>query len=435
MKRYIITAAVPGCEIHEGFISAIKNYNKRMKAEHLIIPTPKLYKKDTFHSKVASSGTMLEKSFNLNNNISISLLPINPEQTDPITGLDRLSHNEKSVIYGSPKQRLKSVASPSNDFPRVLMTPGACTRPYKRNNKRTMIATQDQVIGAIIVEIESPSLYHFRQVQAAKDGSFVDLGVKYSPDGKTSEMKVEALIPGDWHTGYTDPNVRKNVIEMLKIFKPNYLILHDLFDGISVNHHISHNLLLKAMLGAQNNVSAELQLNAIELAVLEKHVKKQVVVVKSNHDEFLDRWLNEGKYLYDTQNHIMGLELALAKARGHDPVEYGILKYQNLKRTKFLKSDSSFKITPKQIECGMHGHLGPNGARGSSAALEKSFLSSVSGHSHSPEILRNIYIVGTSTHLRLNYNKGPSSWMQTLCIVYANGDRQLINFVGKKWKA
>jgi hypothetical protein len=37
--------------------------------------------------------------------------------------------------------------------------------------------------------------------------------------------------------------------------------------------------------------------------------------------------------------------------------------------------------------------------------------------------------MGTSTYLKLNYNVGPSSWMQSLCLVYSNGARQLINVI------
>ena len=189
------------------------------------------------------------------------------------------------------------------------------------------------------------------------------------------------------------------------------------------------------MIGAQNSLAAEIQATAIELATLQQYAKKKVVVVKSNHDEFLDRWLEEGHYVSDSRNHIIGLELALAKAQGKDPLEYGVAKYQKLNKVRFLKSEDSFKISYKDIECGMHGHLGPNGSRGSASSLELSFLASVSGHTHSPEILRQAWVMGTSSYLRLAYNKGPSSWMQTHCLVYENGSRQLINIIKGKWRA
>ena len=42
---------------------------------------------------------------------------------------------------------------------------------------------------------------------------------------------------------------------------------------------------------------------------------------------------------------------------------------------------------------------------------------------------------GTNSLLRLDYNSGPSSWLHTDCIVYANGKRSLINFIEGKWHA
>jgi hypothetical protein len=434
MKRYVIASAVPGCAAHDGFLSAIKNYCARNKAKLLILPTPPLAKKDTLDPKLKTYGTVVTEDLSLNSKLMLSTIPVGAEQPDPISGLERLSGIDTSVIYSSPKQRLKSVASPSNELPRVLMTPGAVTRPHKKRSKRSLIANLDHVIGAIIVEVKGSSLYHFRQVQASRDGSFIDLAKTYTPDGKVLEANVAALIPGDWHTGYTDPKVKRIVKEIMHRFKPDYLFMHDLFDGISVNHHIEHKLLMKALLGSQNSLASELHNTAIELAELEKLPKKKLVVVKSNHDEFLDRWLEAGNYLEDSQNHVLGLELALAKARGSDPLEYGVAKYQRLKKTKFLSSEESFKITKKQIECGMHGHLGSNGARGSTISLEKAYLLSVSGHTHSPEIQRGAWVVGTSSYLKLNYNKGPSSWMHTMCLVYENGSRQLINVIKGEWR-
>jgi len=435
MKRYVITSATPGCTANEPFLKAIRAYCKKHKAKLLILPTTAIAKKAQLDSLLSEYGTVITEDVKLNNKLVVSTMPIGPEQPDPVAGMERLFGIDQSVIYSSPKQRLKSVASPSNDLPRVIMTPGSVTRPHKKSSKRALIANLDHVMGAIVVEVEGPTIYHFRQVQAERDGSFIDLGIKYGASGKAEPTKVSAVIPGDWHTGYTDPAVRSVVVDMLKQFNPSYLIFHDLFDGISVNHHIDHKYLMKALLGAQNSLTAELQVTANELQYFEKLVKKQVIVVKSNHDEFIDRWLDSGNYLTDSVNHIIGLELALAKANGKDPLEYGVAKYTKLKRTKFLKSDESFKISKRAIECGMHGHLGVNGARGSTASLEKAYLLSVSGHTHSPEIQRGAWVVGTSSYLKLNYNRGPSSWMHTLCLVYENGSRQLINVIRGKWRA
>jgi len=434
MKRYVITSATPGCNPSKAFLESIAGYCKHNKAELLILPTAKVYKNDELSEELYVYGDVLYEERSLNSNLHISNLPINPEQVDPITGLDRLTHKEHSAIYASPKQRMRSVASPSSSYPRVLMTPGSCTVPYKKNSKRGLAAFKDHVMGAIVVEVLDDNYYHYRQVQADRLGGFIDLAVYYKGKNKPVKAKVEALIPGDWHTGSTDPTVEACTYAMLSSLKPKHLVLHDFFDGISVNHHIEHKLLLKAMLSEQNNLSEELKLCSKQLTKFSQFVNK-IVVVKSNHDEFLDRWLVEGKYLHDSVNHILGLELALAKARGKDPLEAGIKKHGLPTNVKFLKDDSSFKLTSRRIECGQHGNNGPNGSRGNATSIEKSYTEAVIGHVHSPEIQRGTWVVGTSSRLKLDYTKGPSSWMHTHCVVYSNGSRQLLNIVNGKWRA
>jgi hypothetical protein len=52
---------------------------------------------------------------------------------------------------------------------------------------------------------------------------------------------------------------------------------------------------------------------------------------------------------------------------------------------------------------------------------------------NSPKIIAGTFQVGTSSKLKLEYNKGPSSWMHTHCILHKNGKRQMINIINGKW--
>lgn len=423
MKRYIISTLVSGCNINNKFLSSIKTYAEHNNAEILIIPT----KVEKLTEDQILDETILKKSKHLNRNFLVSLLPINPDQIDPLSGLDRLGATHKSFIYGSTKQRLKSVPSPSQTLPRMLMTPGAITHPTTSLTKRGLISNKDHVYGAIVVDIESRGTFHFRQVQADKDGCFIDLGKQYEPN-RITRARLEACIPGDWHCGFTDPIVKGCVLKILNKYDPKYLILHDFFDGISVNHHLQGKYITKAQFGELNDLQKELDFTRKELRQLANN-SNSIVIVKSNHDEFLDKWLDDGSYVPDTRNHVIGLELALAKAQGKDPLKYYLTKDDNYNNVTFLACDDSFKVSDRDIECGAHGHRGANGSRGSVNNLEKCYQNVVYGHSHSPEILRGAWVMGTSTHLKLNYNLGPSSWCQTLCMVYENGARQLINII------
>ena len=57
----------------------------------------------------------------------------------------------------------------------------------------------------------------------------------------------------------------------------------------------------------------------------------------------------------------------------------------------------------------------------------------VSLSGNSPQINKGVYQVGTSSKLKLEYTHGPSSWLNTHCIIYANGKRTLINIIGGEW--
>lgn len=429
-KTFVITTAVPGGKPHFGFYDSLKNYAKLNKATLLVVPSCKIYSKDEVHSSF--KNYLLNENKQLNQNLLVSLLPINPESVEPLGGLDRISDLNSGIIYASPKQRLKSVASPKDCLPKVIMTTGAVTRPYSKPTKNGAIANIDHVLGAIIVEVENEKIYHFRQIQADSKGYFIDLCKKYTPKKVTKEPLL-ALVPGDWHTGFTDPKVRKCVFEIIKNYKPEYVFLHDFFDGISVNPHIRHKLIQRASLGSLNDLKTELVLNAAELKAFDNLVKN-VVVVDSNHHDFLSNWLDRGDFMNDERNHIIGLELALNKALGQNPLEYGLRKFETFKNVTFLHSDESFKLTDKLIEFGVHGHRGPNGSRGASGSLERSYGHLMTGHTHAPEILRNKWTVGTSTYLTLQYNVGASSWIQTAGLVYKNGSKQLVNFIMGKYR-
>jgi hypothetical protein len=101
-------------------------------------------------------------------------------------------------------------------------------------------------------------------------------------------------------------------------------------------------------------------------------------------------------------------------------------------KVEFLIRNVSHKI--KDIEVGLHGDKGQNGSRGSRKQLSSLPSKTIIGHSHSPGIEKGCYQVGTSSYLKLEYNSGPSSWLQTHCIIYKNGKRQLINIIKGKWK-
>ena len=431
-KRYVVTTAVPGARLNRPFYNSILKYCQLNNAKLLVLPSTPIYKEDTIDQAIPDSIIVTTEKL-LNSKIRLSNIPINPQSVDPVAGLTRQSQTDGSFIFASPKLRLKLVPNSNIKLPHALMTPGAVTKPYYRPTRVGMIASQDHVNGALIVEVADDVNYHFRQVQADSEGRFIDLGYEYNQTGKRF-VGAEALIPGDLHFGSTDPKVEAVIKELASHLKPRYLFIHDGFDGLSVNHHLNSKTLSKGKIASTLSLSKELDLTALKYKEYSK-LAKYVIDVNSNHTDFLHQWLEAGMFLKESHNQVEGLELAWIKSQGKDPFQYALKKRVDLPNVKFLGPDEDFKITSKRIQCGAHGHLGPNGARGSTVGMEKSYANSVTGHSHTPEILRQAWVVGTSTHLKLSYNKGASSWLASMCIVYHNGQRQLINVIDGKYRA
>jgi hypothetical protein len=156
------------------------------------------------------------------------------------------------------------------------------------------------------------------------------------------------------------------------------------------------------------------------------------MIVKSNHDLHLNRYLEEGRYINDYQNHYLSLLLARWMFENKDPIkEFITPKLKHPNKFIWLQEDEEKYI--ENIKISDHGHNSFNGAKGSTLAIEKTCYKAVVGHSHSPQILREIYRVGTCTYLRLDYTKGATSWFNTSCLIYPGGARTLINVINGKW--
>ena len=56
-------------------------------------------------------------------------------------------------------------------------------------------------------------------------------------------------------------------------------------------------------------------------------------------------------------------------------------------------------------------------------------------HTHSAQIIDGMYIAGTMSRLRLDWNDGPSSWSHSFIVTYENGKRTIITCYNGKWRA
>lgn len=440
-KRFIISSVVGGGPQHENFVKSLKTFAKNKNA--MILAIPANYALMDIDPNLASDPdiNIVFKKLKLNSNLFVDPIKIDPKQVDPVQGLDSMGQTDGTTIVGSPKQRRVPIANSNTQLARIIHSTGAMTRPRyipadKIPKRRDTLAELHHIIGAVIVEIKDDKFYHFRTVEASKDGSFNDLFFNYSPDGKVTFSGCEAIVQGDYHVGETDPEVDKAVDEMCKIGKPKYRIFHDFFSGISINHHEINNKVLRARLAQENKINLKDEMlenkKVIEKKLALKTAEK-LVFVKSNHDEFLDRYLSKGEF--DDTNRLFSSELQVLAMKGKDPLRAGLesLGLKDSTHIMWLERDQDFRVAG--VECGAHGDLGANGKRNpGSKGMYKAYGKVFYGHCHYGEQRHGAWSVGTTSRRKLDYNKGASSWDNSQGILYKDGTRQLINVINGEWK-
>jgi hypothetical protein len=163
---------------------------------------------------------------------------------------------------------------------------------------------------------------------------------------------------------------------------------------------------------------------------LEPFCDHNVVIVRSNHDDFLDRWLKntDWRKASTLKNSIEYMEYSSLLLKGLAP--NGVIPYLiNDRFPHFRTLGRSDSFIVNGWELGQHGDIGASGSRGSLNQFRRLNTKMIIGHSHSPARKDGVIQVGTTTHLRVGYNIGPSSWLQSHAIIHLDGKAQNVDFI------
>lgn len=456
VERFVITSAQNATPVHVGFVKALEAYCRHNNAELLCIPlryknptsrfTASQANEEVWAPEVTKYLWNTRKSLN-KNLVVLGDIKVQPTAVSPLTGFEAITHGE-SAILGHTKLQMSTVPTPQSRMPKILTTTGACTVRNYTDSKAGKLGEFHHTLGAAVVEMQGKK-FHLRQLNAKRDnGSFTDLnksyGVDWTKSGVAYAPPAEALVFGDVHVDWTDPAVERATFGeggIVDVLKPKRKFWHDLLDGYAVNpHHLGNpfNAIAKRMTG-KHLVHAEV-MRALEYVKAHTKAGEESIIVASNHDDFLRRWILSNDWRSDPGNARFYLETAMAMFDGTKmglggaeyPSPFAYWARKLLPGVKVLGGNESYAVSG--IEMGMHGDRGPNGARGSRKNLRRIGVKSIVGHSHSPGIDEGCYQTGTSTRLRLEYNSGPSSWLNTHCVVYANGKRALLNIIEGEWR-
>lgn len=454
VKRYILTSCQDGTQIHP-FFDTLKVYAKYIDADLLV--SGYTYNKSLFEDhdkhKVAFAQAVLPYLTNDrvligDNVVFCGEMNILPTAADPLLGLKTYTESKWGIIPHA-KVRLESVPMMKGEPAKIVMTTGTVSKPNYVPKRAGLIAEFHHSYGAVLVEVCADGEFFCRHLLGEDTGNFYDLDRYVTSDGVITGNRVAGITFGDIHYEKLAPLAalsslgfsvkdKKNVDYKNNLYdtlKPYHAFFHDTIDFRARNHHnISDpHFRFEQYINGTESVEHDMR----DAANFLYHVQRDwsnSVIIESNHDTALLRWLKNGDYKSDPVNAIFFLENQLAKYKSiRDGNSTFNVFWEAIKRyhpnngngLTFVPEDTSYKICGN-IECGMHGHLGASGARPSPRSFSRMGTKANTAHTHSASIFDGIWTAGVMGSLDMGYNKGLSSWSPTHIVTYLNGKRAML---------
>ncbi len=386
--------------------------------------------------------------------IFVAGMNILPTAVNPLSGLE-LHTGRQSAVYPHAKMQLSSVASGKFEGTKLMYTTGAVTKRNYLQKKIGQTAEPHHCYGGLIVEIDEAGSFFVRQVQADEKGVIHDLDLRVQGGEVFTNNPVEAITWGDIHAYKMDPQVEESCWGdggMLDTLQPKHQFFHDVFDMYARNHHERknpHRMFERKVLGIEA-IALEADITADFLKKADRPWCKSIAV-KSNHDDAFEKWLQSSECVLDRdvanlqlwhEGNLVWLNEAQRSNHRFLPIEWLLQRHGAPKHIQFLREDESYIICKDQtawdgrggIECGMHGHLGVNGAKGSLRGFSKMGRRTNTADKHAAGIFNGAYQAGVSGKLDMWYNKGPSTWSQSHIITYPNGMRSIVTMWKGRWR-
>lgn len=477
--RYILTSAQNNTDIHEGVWANLKALAKFYKAEILVGTytynqnaygklSVKRGKKNPYQRELWYAKPVREHFADYRVELANGLVfcgEMNtlPTAVNPLANFETYS-GRKSAIFPHAKMVMRSVPTMQSEGVKLNFTTGTVTQKNYIQKREGLKAEFHHIYGAVLAEVDSNGNWWVRQLNYDQGtDSIQDLNVLVV-GGKvvSTEATAEAITYGDLHGTWADPEAVKLAQDELDTLRPKYQFIHDSLEGASINPHQRHykttHEKFNTWLRGYHKLENELIDTAKLLETFDRPFAK-TILVDSNHDDWwLKRWLREHDYRVDPPNTEVFLRL---QAWYYNQIRNGVTDEQSRARTakpkmprdinvleyafrevagykapaKFLVADESFLTADGKIENGMHGHLGPNGRRGTPENLSKIARRANTAHTHSAGIYEGLYVAGTNAYKRWDYAKGPNSQTASDIITYPNGKRTIVTKYAGKWRA
>lgn len=294
--------------------------------------------------------------------------------------------------------------------------------------------------GFLYCEIDNNGKANCRHIELMPNANGVyDVTGFYGVNGEYVENVNPSVISlGDIHAEYIDDETKVELAYFLDQYKPDTLLLHDLLDFSSRNHHNreSPTHLFRKDLN-QHSIVQDINCAIGFCNWLSDQGFNDLVSIESNHDLALMRYLNEWhkKAQIDTVNvefyhaamfamfktlrngnSFNALQWAMNEGYGVEVADVYANELMPLSEDlclSFISADCAYSKDGVSV---IHGHAGASGSRGSPKGYANSAgRPMTTGHTHSPSIIQpGIYTAGvTSVSLDFGYNTAdgaPCNW-------------------------
>jgi hypothetical protein len=461
IRRYVITSMHNNTPLHQDGFRSLKLAAEHIGAQLCIIPL--LYKNPTLFNAAESLSVSWPAEalpFTIYDNITINeewliagKLHIQATAARPLQGMQGFSKN-RSCVVGHARLAWETRPTPPGRPAIRQITTGSISNPQYSDTKLGQLSEFHHTLGALLIETDGERTFVRHLRPSTSTGEFYDFEHKFGPSGYlgTDDSPLPAVVFGDLHEWFS---IEKYLIwDFGRRYKPLQTFIHDAMDSFSISHHHEKDPLMRAAKRTLKMDRLEDELNSLGKFHTELSEAigpaGQIVYVSSNHTEdHLLHWLRTkdwrqidgnttihryvlNAYMDHLENPAHAEEYV---STGRLPSILSLLMQRqgvDLSNASFPSVNDSVMVA--DIECGQHGHRGPNGTRGSMGGFQRSQCKMIVGHSHTPGMQDGIYAVGTSGGLKMNYNDGLSGWDVVHATVDQLGKRRLFNTVAGNYR-
>ena len=383
-----------------------------------------------------------------------------PTAKHPLTAMEDYNGRSSNVVPHA-KIAMESVPSMPDEATKFNYSTGVMTQRNYIQKRAGIIAEQNHDYGAVLVSVDHDGNWWVRQLYLGPDDEIMDVGppgtvgVRVQAGVVSEEYVVEGVHWGDAHASEMERWVRDlawGKDGVMDTLRPTYQFMNDLFSMRSRTHHEIRDFhrMYEKHTDEEESVEDELRLTADFLAEASRDYC-ETVVVPSNHDRHLSRWLNEADFRLDPLNakFFCLAQYAVLDAMDRGDKDFNVLewalqyvhggRFPDETNVRFLGEDESFVIARDKrgkggVEEGLHGDLGSNGGKGSTQSLTKMGRLLNKGHDHIAAIRGRVFSAGACA-LRFVFMKGPSSHSISHIVTYKNAARTIMTMWAGAWRA